>query len=144
MNQENVAKKVKNIAVAVVKNSDGKVLILKRRNEEKGVDGGQLSWVFPGGYIESFETPLEAAARETLVETGYTVTPVSKISERTHHVFGAHITYAECSLQNTERRDIVEKDEVADVAWVSPSELSKYFTSNIDLGVAKFLGLNIL
>jgi 8-oxo-dGTP pyrophosphatase MutT (NUDIX family) len=144
MNQENVAKKIKNVAVAVVKDNSGKVLIIKRNANEVGIDGGYVSWVFPGGTVQASETPLQTAARETLEETGYSVVPVSKISERTHHVYGVHLTYAQCALEGKSPVDPTEKEKVQAVAWVSPSELNKYFTTDIDLNVAKFLGLHII
>jgi len=47
------------VAVCVVKNREGKILVAKR-NFKPGVN----KWAFPGGFIESGETPEIACLRE--------------------------------------------------------------------------------
>jgi len=37
------------INLAVVKNKQGKVLMIRRREKEKGKNGSVLSWAFPAG-----------------------------------------------------------------------------------------------
>lgn len=59
------SEKVKAAGTLVV--ADGNVLFLRRGNG--GDHPGE--WAFPGGHIESGETPEEAARRETQEETGY-------------------------------------------------------------------------
>lgn len=54
-------------AAGVLTIADGAVLFLRRGNG--GDHPGE--WAFPGGHIESGESPEEAARRETLEETGY-------------------------------------------------------------------------
>jgi ADP-ribose pyrophosphatase YjhB (NUDIX family) len=56
------------LTVAAVVQHDGKYLLV----EERAM--GQRVFTQPGGHIESGETPEEAVARETLEETGCTVT----------------------------------------------------------------------
>ena len=53
------------VAVCVVKNREGKILVAKR-NFKPGVN----KWAFPGGFIESGETPEIACLRELEEETG--------------------------------------------------------------------------
>ena len=48
----------------------GEVVLLRR-----GIEPGRGSWAQPGGFLEVDETVAEAAARETLEETGLLVTP---------------------------------------------------------------------
>jgi len=59
-------KSIKHIALAAVFNADDEILLLKR---PIGTPQGGL-WSFPGGKVESGETPLEAAQRELFEETG--------------------------------------------------------------------------
>jgi 8-oxo-dGTP diphosphatase len=58
---------------------DGAVLLVQRKVKE-----GSLSWQFPAGEVEPGETLEEAAARETVEETGLTVSPVQLLGERIH------------------------------------------------------------
>ena len=53
------------VAVCVVKNREGKILIAKR-NLKPGVN----KWALPGGFVESGETPETACLRELEEETG--------------------------------------------------------------------------
>lgn len=50
---------------AVVFDSDGRVLVIKRDDDGR--------WVPPGGVLELDETPQECAEREVLEETGYRI-----------------------------------------------------------------------
>ena len=56
-----------NSAAGIIFRCDGKILLCRR-----GPDGDHPNeWAFPGGKIESGETPREAAIREVLEECGY-------------------------------------------------------------------------
>ena len=68
------ASRPKQAVFGVVFNEDrSEVLLIKRRDIPV--------WVFPGGGLESHETPEEGALREVLEETGYEVRIVRKIAE---------------------------------------------------------------
>lgn len=129
------------ISLAIAKNSLGKVLIIQRVRPEKGSDGAHLTWAFPGGRIEEGETPKEAAVRETIDETGYTVKPLKIISERQHPQFDYYIYYVSGELDTTRIRPAVEVHEVEKSKWVDPKDLTDYFTTDLDTNVAKWLGL---
>jgi len=58
------------VAVAVIKNADGQILISLR---DQALHQGGF-WEFPGGKIESGETPVQALARELKEELDITVT----------------------------------------------------------------------
>jgi 8-oxo-dGTP diphosphatase len=68
------------IAIAVVIDYEGRVLI-GQRPEGVPLAG---SWEFPGGKIETGETPEAAAKRECLEETGLTVAPHRRYPPETH------------------------------------------------------------
>lgn len=59
-------------ASAIIHNERGEVLLLKRRDDGK--------WDPPGGHIDPDETPALAVERETLEETGLTVTATHLIA----------------------------------------------------------------
>ena len=64
-------------AVGAIVFRDGAVLLVKRRDEPN-----RGRWSPPGGSLELGETVEEAAARETLEETGVTVRPVRVVDVR--------------------------------------------------------------
>jgi isopentenyldiphosphate isomerase len=50
------------------------------------------------------------------------------------------IVYHHCKLDEGKPQvEIEEKDEVEEIKWVKPEELYKYFTTDIDPEVKKFL-----
>lgn len=99
---------------------DGAVLLVQRRVKE-----GSLSWQFPAGEVESGETLEEAAARETVEETGLTVTPTQLLGERIHPKTGRRMAYVACDIVSGTAH-VADEDELADLAWVKPDEFSTF------------------
>ncbi|MEK6986837.1 MAG: NUDIX hydrolase [Candidatus Thermoplasmatota archaeon] len=64
-------------AVSALVFRDGSVLLVKRRDEPN-----QGRWSPPGGSVELGETVEEAAARETMEETGVAVRPIRVVDVR--------------------------------------------------------------
>ncbi len=60
------------VAVATLIFQDGQVLLTRRVNEPY-----RGCWTLPAGFVNAHEDPAEAAVRECLEETGYTVLPGS-------------------------------------------------------------------
>ena len=129
------------IAVAVTKNKAGKILIIQRVRPEKGNDDTHLTWAFPGGRLEVGEKPEDAVVREVSDETGFTVVPLKKISERRHPQFDFYVYYIACDLDISKVRPANEIHEVLSAKWVEPDRLSEYFETNLDSKVAQYLGL---
>lgn len=111
--------------VLVVDDRDRVLLV---RNSETDI------WVAPGGAIDPFETPADAAVRETWEETGLWVEPVRLLG-----VYGGgsefHVTYGngdQVSYVMTvfEGRVIAGKphpdgSETSEVAFFSPADLAR-------------------
>ena len=104
---------------AVVCNAQGDVLMIKPIRYVTGGDG----WEVPSGGVETGETPLEAAFREVLEETGYTTHsheslahyhPCNGISTQVFHVVRCRAG----TLQGSP-----DPDEVGKVRWVSEVEV---------------------
>jgi 8-oxo-dGTP diphosphatase len=99
---------------------DGVVLITQRRADQ----ALPLQWEFPGGKVEPGEAPAAALERELREEIGVTV-EVGKVWDVLFHAYDAFdlvmLVYA-CRLVEGEPRAV----EVADLAWVVPSELPRW------------------
>ncbi len=130
------------IAVGVVTNATGKVLIIERVRKEHGSDGSVLSWVFPGGKLNGSETFEEAVVREVLAETGFKIKVNRKISERFHPQLNVPIKYFECELDSFTTKPIQDIHEVAATKWVDPENLKDFFTTDLDPQVAKKLKIS--
>ena len=99
---------------------DGAVLLVQRKVKE-----GSLSWQFPAGEVEPGETLEQAAARETVEETGLTVSPVQLLGERIHPKTGRRMAYVACDIISSTAH-VADEDELADIAWVKPDEFSTF------------------
>ncbi len=69
MRDKNIKNKVIDVTVAAICNNDDRVLTVTERAR------GRIVLNFPGGHIESGETPEQAVAREVLEETGFRFAP---------------------------------------------------------------------
>lgn len=120
------------IAAAVVV-QDGRLLLVQRRVPE-----GSLSWQLPAGAVEPGETFAEAAVRETAEETGLVVAAVTTLGERVHPDTGRLIGYVACRVQEGAAH-VADTDEVQDIAWVAPAELSSYVPHGFATVVQNYL-----
>ena len=108
------------VVAAAVVIREGRVL-LTRRAEGQHLAG---MWEFPGGKLELGESPEAAVVRECREECGIEV-EVTDILDVTHHRYPEKdvlLLFYRCALRSGE----VEHLEVADHAWVAPSELGDY------------------
>ena len=98
----------------------GRLLIDQRKLD--GLLGGL--WEFPGGKVESGETPAQAARREIREETGIEVEVGEKIAAVDHAYTHFRITLHAftCRYVSGEARAI----GCASIRWVHPSELDRY------------------
>ena len=110
----------KSAGAAVV--SEGKILIIKVQNLK-----GEEVWTFPKGHIENTEDEREAAKREVMEETGYTVKIIDKIRDVEYKFIakdGALVskTVSWFLSEPVEKGEIHTKDEVLEVKWVDLEE----------------------
>ncbi len=129
------------VALCILKNKTGKVLIVNRLHVEKAVNDQKLTWVFPGGAVGDNESHEEALTREVRAETGFLIKLGKKISERVYPLPYVHLNYYECELASPKVVVIQAVHEIKEMKWVNPSDLTNYFTTDMDPVVAKFLGL---
>lgn len=133
---------MENIAVAIVKNSKGKVLIASRTGTEIEPDSSKIIWVFPGVKFEDKNEVAEVLAKAIRHKTGFRIEVGEVISDRKHpEIPGKHHYYYECKLDSLKVKPIRRIHETQHVKWVDSSELNEYFTTSLDPGVAKYLGV---
>jgi ADP-ribose pyrophosphatase len=104
---------------AVVENDDGHILMV----EIPRYVTGTVSWELPAGGIDEGETPLEAARREVLEETGYETHSHREIY--TYHPMNGianmevHVIHCRAGADT----GIWDEEEVTAVRWFSPESL---------------------
>ena len=123
------------VAAAVIRRH-GKVLITRRPA------GAHLAglWEFPGGKVEADEDPVVAVARECREECAIEIA-VRDIFDVTFHRYSDKsvlLLFYACDLPAGEPKNV----QIAEHAWVSPGELTRYELPPADAGVVRKLQTN--
>lgn len=119
------------IAVSAFIVRDGKLLILKRRDDEKFLPG---VWEVPGGGVDEGETIENAVVRETKEEAGMEVIP-QKLFGFFEYVDGfgqktVNLNFS-CQLSNQSQEPNVSFGEMEKAEWATIDDLDKFiFTSD--------------
>lgn len=108
-------------AGAVVVNSDGKWLVVKKKYSGlKGV------WSIPAGFVQIGETADEAALREVKEETGIDCIVTGMVGFRTGVIRGEvsdNMAIFACKPVNENQPILIQEDELFDAKWLSVKEL---------------------
>jgi 8-oxo-dGTP diphosphatase len=122
-------------AGAIIRDGDGRLLLIRRRNEP-----GAGLWSLPGGRVEAGETDAQALKREVLhrlgveVECGKLISFVSHPYE--HYVVDLFLY--ECRLLSDELRPLA----VSEHRWVASADFDQYpFTPADEASMNKLLGV---
>lgn len=98
----------------------GKVLVLKRGEEEKDFPGW---YMLPGGKQEKDETPVQAAIRETFEETGIKVTdPKLRVIATHNHDYRGRVYLVYIFSASEFSGELVQCDE-GEAMWMPLDEL---------------------
>jgi 8-oxo-dGTP diphosphatase len=101
---------------AVISNSEGHVLLLKRTYGNKG-------WGLPGGGVDSGETIHQAILRECREEIGIEVQDAVLTGFYYHSSINAQVGIFRCSIPKVE--EIKLSSEHSEYKWIHLSELSE-------------------
>jgi 8-oxo-dGTP pyrophosphatase MutT (NUDIX family) len=120
------------VATSILKNDEGKILILKRSDKVSTYKG---SWSGIAGYVEENETPLETALKEICEEVGITEDNVELIKridpiEFTDIYEGKKYDWRVFPfLFSTLKKSKIKIDwEHTDYKWIAPSDIKNYDT----------------
>lgn len=94
---------------------DGRILLVRRN-----IEPSKGKWTFPGGFVDWGESVTAAAVRETLEETGLTVTLDGLVGVYSYP--GAPIAVVVYRARVVEGR-VNPGHETAEVAWMKPKEI---------------------
>jgi len=114
------AEKYLHVAVGVIKNKTGKILISLRH--DKAHQGGL--WEFPGGKVEASETEDQALKRELKEELDILVNKVSPLIQIKHQYTDLNVLLDVWTV--TEFLGEPKGCEGQEIAWVTQTELSNY------------------
>ncbi len=108
------------LTVATVVKRDDKFLLVREISNQKSVLNQ------PAGHVEPGETPLEAAVRETLEETGWHVCPTALVSFTTYLSPNNGITYYRLAIAADALvfdPDVTLDSDIEEALWLSYEEI---------------------
>lgn len=113
-------------AVAVIFNSDNKVLLARRYNPERA--HSHAKWNFPGGSIDYGEHPKDTAIRETKEEVGLTIKalsdrPIIEVHTRDEVKIDYIILAFVCEYVHGDI-DLTQDEETTEAKWFAVSEIN--------------------
>jgi len=115
---------------AVIKNSEGKILLMRRGPKSKNEAG---TWTIPGGGVEFGEAMAQAVVREIKEELGVEIKVLRQYGCADHIMpsEGQHwvSTIFECEIMSGEPK-ILEPEKCSQIGWYSFAEMA-----NLPLGV---------
>lgn len=114
--------KIPRVGVGAYCERDGHLLMIQRAGKH-----GAGTWSCPGGHLEWGETPEQAAVRETLEETGVTVTAMQRMTytNDVSHVWGTHYITLFIRCRWVAGEPVVQEPECPATAWVPLAHLRK-------------------
>lgn len=109
--------------VAVIRNANGRYLVLKRRDDEIAYPG---RYTFPGGKVEGNETIVETLVREVREETGLKMKPAKLLlKDKTYlRSDGQTSKFFSYLCEVEQDTPIILSKDFTDARWVSPKELA--------------------
>jgi len=127
------------IGLAIITNYKNKVLIGARKAKDPWVEN--LTWVFPGGKLDSFDFE-KGIKKEAKQETNLKIEVKNLIAARIHPDSGFKpvqiiALYFHCATIGNQK--LKPGGDLAKLKWVKPTEVFKYFTTSTCDEVTKFL-----
>lgn len=132
-----MSEKLPRVAAAVVVDERGRVLVVEHAEQDATTSSPRLTYVLPGGNIESDETIQQAAIRKARDETGHELEPIEIIHTE------SHMAYVACKLVELGEQSAQSAD-VSNNLWVEARDLRYACTTPVHPTVYAYLGLDSL
>jgi 8-oxo-dGTP diphosphatase len=122
------------VAAAVIENRERRILIARRKGDI--TLGGY--WEFPGGKIESGETPAQCAARELHEEMDVHIETGDILTETTHDYGGGKVVHL-VAVRAILLGGHIRLHDHDDIRWVTVSEMGDYLFAPADEAIVEKL-----
>jgi hypothetical protein len=143
MDTQQKVKQYKNVAVALVKDEEGNVLLTKPLNSSKPSKAElalEENWEFPTNEIIPGATYTETFVSEILEKTGCIIEALSLIASEKHHSQALHFEYVECKVVCRDS-SVKIKRVSPNHRWVHPSKVKTFHKKKINRDILVYLGL---
>ena len=131
-------KQYKNVAVAIIRDEDGKVLLIK---PSESTDNGRNNsdWEFPANVIVPGATYTETFVAEILEVSGCIVEAVSLVSSEKFHTAALHFEYVECKVVCRDSK--FKPNGSGNHKWVHPTKVRTVLKRRLNKDITSFLGI---
>ena len=110
----------------VVLNDNNDVLLIKSNRYITQSE----EWEIPAGRVEKGESLKDAAVRETLEETGYTISEPKLVYKYNPSIGSSDQVFTLFKAVAIEKEEDFDKNEVAEIAWVSRKKITEMLMQN--------------
>ncbi len=137
METQQKIKQIRNVAVALVRDEEGNVLLTKPSDFIKSASND--SWVFPASDIIPGATYTETFVSEILEKTGCVVEAVSLVASERYHTQGLQFEYVECKIVCRDRGAKIKATSTT-FKWVHPHKIKTFYKKKIHRDILDFFG----
>lgn len=122
------------VAVAIVPNNNGKILITQRSYTTSNPG----SWEFPGGKLDKDESPLQCLFREAREEIGINIHKAQKISEIQHDYTNKSVILHVYLVEKYSGQARCCEDQI-NLHWAEIKELQDYKFPEANISIIKLI-----
>jgi len=113
------------VGIVVLNDKDEVLLIKSNRYITQSEE-----WEIPAGRVEKGESLKDAAVRETLEETGYTISEPKLVYKYNPSIGSSDQVFTLFKAVAIEKEEDFDKNEVAEIAWVSRKKITEMLMQN--------------
>lgn len=122
------------VAVAIIPNSNGKILITQRSHSTSHPG----SWEFPGGKLDRDETPRQCLFREALEEIGINIHKAQKISKIQHDYINKSVILHVYMIEKYSGQARCCEDQI-NLHWAEINELQNYKFPEANISIIELI-----